>query len=227
MRRIPVACTCCFLILAVSLPAVAGAAFPCPKATMSSNGQFLVLTDVVMKQGSENNIEAQSVSFQVFPRERFINAKDNLSTPATYWASWARWTIIVSPEQLHGTQGCLIPLISDDGEFVVLLHTGFISANDHVLEIYRWDHAARKGTTSTNQGVFVKGLSLKEFWSTSELASRGTVWTDESLQWFAGGSFTFSSDERQLIHKTRRGNSVRINLTDGSVSAVAAGETGK
>lgn len=225
MRRIPVACTCCFLILAVSLPAIAGAAFPCPRATMSSNGQFLVLTGVKMKPGSEK--EAQSLSFQVFPKERFINAKDNLSTPATYWTNWARWTIVVRPERLHSTQGCPVPLISDDGEFLLLLHTGFISANDHVLEIYRWDHEARKGISSTNQGVFVKGLSLKELWPTSELASRGTVWTDESPQWFAGGSFIFSSDERQLIHKTRWGNSVRINLTDGSVSTEAAGRTAK
>lgn len=224
MRRIPVACTCCFLILAVSLPAMAGAAFPCPRATMSSNGQFLVLSEVV-KPGSENNTETQSVSFQVFPRETFINAKDKLSTPATYWTNWARWTIVV--RQLHRTQECLVPLISDDGEFLLLLHTGFISVNDHVLEIYRWDHEARTGTSSTNQGVFVKGLSLKELWPTSELPSGGMVWTDESPQWFAGGSFVFSSDERQLIHKTRWGGSVRINLTDGAVSTVAAEGTAK
>ncbi|MGB8129070.1 MAG: hypothetical protein WCG81_04705 [Candidatus Angelobacter sp.] len=190
---------------------------------MSSNGQFLVLADAVMKPGSENNTEVKSISFQVFPRERFINAKDKLSTPATYWTNWARWSIVVRPEQLHSMQGCPVPLISDDGEFLLLLQTGFISANDHVLEIYRCDHSASKGASSTNLGVFVKGLSLKEFWPTSELPSRGTMWTDESPQWFADGSFIFSSDDRQLIHKTRWGNSVRINLTDRSVSAVADG----
>jgi hypothetical protein len=42
--------------------------------------------------------------------------------------------------------------------------------------------------------------------------------TDETQQWFAGGTFEFSRDCRLLIHKTRWRSTVRINLQDGSVS---------
>src|SRR6267154_2479123 len=143
MFRIPLVCAYCFLILAISLPAVAGPLFPCPRATSSSNGQFLVL----------------------------------------------------------------------------LLEIGPVSADEPVLQIYRRDHKTREGASSMNQGAFVKGLSLKVLWPTKKLPSSGMIWTDESLQWFAGGSFAFSSDSRQLIHKTRWGNTARNNLMEGSIAS--------
>jgi len=55
-------------------------------------------------------------------------------------------------------------------------------------------------------------------WTPDRLAAKPRFWTDETPEWFAGGTFEFSSDYRQLIHKTRWGNTVRINLADGSLS---------
>jgi len=220
MFRIPLVCAYCFLILAISLPAVAGPLFPCPRATSSSNGQFLVLADVAVKPGPGVGATVLSISFQVFPKENFINARDKLSTPATYWTDWARWTVVLRPDQLHSEPGCRVPLISEDGQFLVLLlQIGPVSADEPVLQIYRRDHKTREGASSMNQGAFVKGLSLKVLWPTKKLPSSGMIWTDESLQWFAGGSFAFSSDSRQLIHKTRWGNTARINLMDGSIAS--------
>jgi hypothetical protein len=69
-----------------------------------------------------------------------------------------------------------------------------------------------------DHGVFIKDIALKEIWTPDELAANSGAWNDETPQWFAGGTFEFSSESRQLIHKTRWGNTVRINLQDGSLS---------
>jgi hypothetical protein len=68
-----------------------------------------------------------------------------------------------------------------------------------------------------DHGVFIKDIALKEIWTPDRLAAHSRSWTDEAPQWFAGGTFDFSSDHWQLLHKTRWGNIVRINLADGSL----------
>ena len=44
------------------------------------------------------------------------------------------------------------------------------------------------------------------------------MWTDESPQWFAGGTFDFSADCRQTDSQDQMGNTVNINLENGSIS---------
>ena len=68
-----------------------------------------------------------------------------------------------------------------------------------------------------DHGVFIKDITLKEIWPADKVSDVQVV-TDETPQWFAGGTFEFSPDCRLLIHKTRWGSTVRINLPDGSVS---------
>jgi len=68
-----------------------------------------------------------------------------------------------------------------------------------------------------DHGVFIKDITLREIWPADKFPNVQIV-TDETPQWFAGGTFEFSADCRLLIHKTRWGNTVRINLQDGSVS---------
>jgi hypothetical protein len=113
-----------------------------------------------------------------------------------------------------------LPLITDDGEFLILLHAGpTLSAERTVLEIYRRrDHPGDPIREGPDHGVFIKAIPLSEIWKPDVLAANVGAWDDETPQWFAGGTFEFSSDDRQLIHKTRWGNTVRISLTDGSVS---------
>jgi hypothetical protein len=89
------------------------------------------------------------------------------------------------------------------------------SGGDAVLQIYRWDHryepmAGRTG----HHGVLIKGIDLKEIWSPDKVAANTGAWDDHTPEWFAGGTFEFLSDCRQLIHRTRWGNTVRINLED-------------
>ena len=156
---------------------------------------------------------------EVFPKENFINAKDKLIAPATYWTEWVLWSVAWDSSGVHNEPECPLPLITDDGEFLILLQTGPTFGDDStVLRIYRRrGHRGDPLREGPDHGVFIKDIVLKEIWTPDRLAANPRFWTDSTPQWFAGGTFEFSSDRRQLIHKTRWGDTVSINLADGSL----------
>lgn len=205
------------LTFACALPVVAGPLFPCVKAASSNDGNFLVLTDT---QSEPRQGSVQRVSLRVFPRENFINAKDRLVAPPTYWTDRLDWSIVLDADRIHNEpRPCPLPLITDDGEFLILLRVGpGFSDDPAVLQIYRRrDHPGDLMREGPDHGVFIKDIALKEIWTPDKLAANSRIWTEGTPEWFAGGTFEFSSDCRQLIHKTRWGNTVRINLADGSL----------
>jgi hypothetical protein len=116
---------------------------------------------------------------------------------------------------------CPLPLITDDGEFLILVHVGPALSTDKgpVLRIFRRrEHLGDPLREGPDHGVFIKDIALTEIWTPDQLAANPIFWDDHTPEWFAGGTFEFSSDYRQLIHKTRWGNTVRINLANGSLS---------
>lgn len=203
------------LVLASALPALAGALPPCVRAVSSNNGNFLVISDVQLEPELGNRARVQQVSLQVFPKENFINAKDRVTSPTTYWTNWLQWSVVLDSRNMHPVPGCPLSLITDDGEFLILLN---VPAVDSALRIYRRrDHNGDPVREGPDHGVFIKGITLREIWPPDQFSTVDIV-TDETPQWFAGGTFQFSPDCRLLIHRTRWGNTVRINLSDGSVS---------
>lgn len=206
------------LILACALPAHAGPLPPCVKAVSSNNGNFLVISDAQLEpeQGNIARVaRVQQVSLQVFPKENFINTKDRVSSPATYWANWVQWSVVLDSSNSRPVPGCPLSLITDDGEFLIVLN---VHATDSALRIYRRrDHIGDPVREGPDHGVFIRDIGLREIWPADKLSGVQVV-TDETPQWFAGGTFEFSIDCRLLIHKTRWGNTVRINLQDGSAS---------
>jgi hypothetical protein len=100
-----------------------------------------------------------------------------------------------------------LSLITDDGEFLIVLNE---YATDSALRIYRRrDHLGDPVREAPDHGVFIKSIALREIWPAHKLPNVQIV-TDESPQWFAGGTFEFSRYCRLLIHKTRWGNTVLI-----------------
>jgi hypothetical protein len=207
-----------YLTLACALSATAGPLFPCVKAVSSKNGNFLVLTDVQLDPRLGG---VQGVSLLVYQKENFINQKDRLTVPARYWTDGQRWSVVLEADRKHNEpHPCPLPLVTDDGEFLVLLHVGpTISADAGVLQIYRRrDHTGDPIREGPDHGVFIKEIGLNRIWTPDKLAANVGAWNDETPQWFAGGIFEFSSNNRQLIHITRWGKTVRINLADGSLA---------
>ena len=203
------------LVVAFALPAFAGAPVSCVKAVSSKHGTFLVITDAELKPEGGNVFEVERVSLGVFPREEFINAKDRVTSTGTFWKDGPQWSVVFDSTNSHPVPGCPLSLITDDGEFLIVLN---VYVFDSALRIYRRrDHLGDPRREGPDHGVFIRDIPLREIWPASKFSDLQII-TDGSPQWFAGGTFEFSNDCRTLIHKTRWGNIVRINLQDGSVS---------
>jgi hypothetical protein len=181
---------------------------------------MVVVTNVPAEPKEEISVKTRRVALEVFPKENFIDEKDRLVAPATYWTDWALWSVVLDSSSLQNQPECPLPLVTDDGEFIILLRTGSFFAEDSaLLTIYRKrDHPGDPVGEGPDHGVFIKNIALRELWPLNKLATIPSVWNDESPQWFVGGTFEMSADCRQLIHKTSWGNTVRINLEDGSVA---------
>jgi hypothetical protein len=203
------------LILACGPPALAGPLRPCVKAVSSPNGNFLVITDAQFESEHENPVRVKQLSLQVFPSEKFLK-EDRLPAPASYWANWALWSVVLDTDdpQRHFLPACPMSLVTDDGEFLILLDVPRV---DSVMRIYRRrDHPGDPVREGADHGVIIKDIALKEIWPAFKPTPE--LQTSESPSWFTGGTFNFSSDSRYLIFKARWGDAVRINLADGSIS---------
>jgi hypothetical protein len=208
MRRITMRFLSCLLLIAVS--AHAQALFPCINAVSSRSGSFLGLANLeyLEKPGYAR------YSLSIFRKEQFINPNDQVGVPGTYWTD-AYWSVVL--DNLHEYLPCQFPMITDDGEFVVLLHSGSASAEEPVLRIYRKrDHTGDPIRKGPDHGIFIKGISLREIWP-SDKVTAAESWIAGGPEWFTGASFDFSADGRELIYKTRWGNTVRISLPEGVV----------
>ena len=114
------------LILGSAFPGLAGQPPSCIKAASSKNGNFLVLMNMQLDPPQSKDGVTMSFSFEIFPKENFLNAKDRLTTPGAYFSggSWAQWGVAL--DSRNGTDGpftsfCPLPLVTDDGEFLILL----------------------------------------------------------------------------------------------------------
>jgi len=198
------------LMLASTHPALASPLPPCLKAASSSNGNVLVIIEA--QQASR-----EQPSLQVFLKERWINAKDRLTAPNVYWTNSPLWSV-----PLDGTgpnsPSCPLPLVTDDGEFLILLTGGYEIPDQEAIRIYRRrDHIGDPIQEGPDHGVLVKSILIKEI---LPAVPPDTVqfWTDASPQWFAGSTFDLSADNRQLILNHRPDGAVlRIDLNDGSI----------
>src|SRR5260370_33793222 len=145
------------LILPSSQPALAGALMPCLKAVSSKNGNVLVVIEGQHGSGQ--------VSLLVFPKENWINAKDKLTAPLAYWTDFLRWSVVLDPQRVNW-ESCPLPLITDDGEFLILLNRDPDIPDREALHIYRQrDHIGDPIREGPDHGEFIKAISIKEILS--------------------------------------------------------------
>ena len=198
-----------------ALQMMAGALAPCVKATSSADGNFLVVSSMEMQPGSSDRV--QRVTVDVVAKERFINAKDRIISRNVFW-SGRLWSVVLNRDDVMRFEACPLALITNDGEFIVIV-SQHVLEGDNALHIWRRrDHLGDPLREGPDHGIGVKDIPLNQLWPAGKL-SEARVMTDGTPQWFAGGTFEFSADSRTLIHKTRWGTTVHIRLSDGSVSA--------
>jgi hypothetical protein len=206
------------LILVSVLPALASAPPSCAKAASSGNGSFLVIRDFQLESTADRSrrIKIQQVSFQVLTKTEFLNDSERFTSGATYWEPL--WDVVLTGNDQHPMPYCAVPLVSDDGEFLVLLSEHAAGPDDSALWIYRRRyHPGDRLGDGPETSTLVKTVTLGEIWPVYKFPKVLMV-TDSTPLWFSGGSFDFSENNRLLMHDTRSGNSVRISLSDGAVS---------
>jgi len=205
IRRLPLI----LLLQCFSSYAIASAPSPCVKAASSNSGQFLVITGISPALAAGMH---ETPMLTVYKKERFVNEKDRLTSPATYWGDTAQWTVVLQPQLPGFVNRCPLSLISDDGEFMILLNEE--SPFNPGLQIYRRrDHLGDPMRAGPDEGVFIGTVNWRELWPKGIVPDQ--VQYDSSLKWFSGGTFEFSQNNEVLVHRTRWGNTVRIHLADG------------
>src|ERR1039457_4543749 len=112
-----------YMLFVSPFTATAGAITPRVKAASSQNGSCLVLVDF---QTNEVSGKLSQISLSIIPKEDLVYANNKVTLPATYW-SGTTWRVVLDaadPTNSNFTSSCPLPLISNDGEFLVLLSTG-------------------------------------------------------------------------------------------------------
>lgn len=211
----PICCAfeCLLGLVFVSLQAHAGALFPCISATMSASSSTLVVNELTFDDPKNSHGQMpRSSAFRVLRRYVDPNEGLRLNGPDTSWVG-PLWSVIFNRADRFPAI-CPYVLVTDDAEFLIFVGSGF---GPGALTIYRRrDHPGRPfGGSGPDHGVLVRKIPLTDLWPPERIP---TVMTDESPQWFAGGTFRFSSDNRMLIYKTQWGNTLEIKLATGIAS---------
>jgi hypothetical protein len=193
----------------------AGALMPCIAATLSANNRILVVNELTFDDPDETHVRMPRTStFRIYSRYSEINQGMRLYGPNSYWAN-PIWSVVFENVDRTPFVTCPYTLVTDDGEFLVLVSGGFIGSN--ALSIYRRrDHPGQPfGGPGPDHGVLIRQIALSELWPPVRIEN---FITDETPKWFAAGTFAFSADNRTLIHKTRWGQTLSIELTTGKVT---------
>ena len=203
------------LLLGIELNASsahASALMPCITATLSANSRILVLNDLTYDDPDETHPRYPRTStFRVFRREVEPNEGHRLNGPDAYWAH-ALWSVVFTNRER--VIACPYALVTDDGEYLILVGIGYLEGV--ALSIYcRRDHPGQPlGGSGPDHGVLVREIPLHDLWPPEQIPD---MITDGTPQWFASGTFSFTPDNRTLIHKTRWGQTLLISLVTGEI----------
>lgn len=195
---------------------IAGPLFPCPTAVNSVHGNAIAIAHKTIEWHAGIG-KPLSVQFTVMTKTDFVNDSQKISAPVTYWGDWS-WAVLLDMNNQADriSYSCAVPLVTDDAQFLILLATGPVFDSAHsALRVYRkGDYSSERMQDGTVKGVLVREVKLEELWPATKI-DPSQLWIDHTPEWFAGGSFDFATGNPQLIHKTRWGTTVRINLPDG------------
>jgi hypothetical protein len=202
------------VVLTCAPLSVAGPLFPCPTAVNSVHGDAIAIAHNTTEWHAGSG-KLLSVQFTVMTKMNFVNDSQKISAPVIYWGDWP-WAVVLDMNNQadRSFSSCAVPLVTDDAQFLILLATG--PAFNSALRVYRKGDYSDRMQDGTVKGVLVRDIKLEELWPATKI-DPSRVWTDHTPEWFAGGSFDFAPGNLQLIHKTRWGSTVRINLPDGKV----------
>ena len=199
-------------IFATDHNAPASPLIPLILAAQSANGQWLVTVnhELAPVQNTVGGRTILSTTFYVLQREPFVNSsRDLLRAPGALWSE--RWLLTLPAADSAAPPRW--PVVSDDGQTLILVTVSAPSPDTPVLAIYR--ETQRSG--EVNHGELVRSYPLRDLWPAERIDTH-LINFGNTPQWFAGGQFSFSADSRDLLYRTPWGNTLVIRLSDGLIN---------
>jgi len=206
-------CAVC-AVAATASCAHAGPLQPCITATLSADNRTLVVNDLAYDDPDETHARTPRTStFRVLRRYVDLNEGLRLNASNAYWAD-PLWSVVFTSGGTTPLIACPYTLVTNDGEFLVLISGGFFG--QAALSIYRRrDHPGQPfGGPGPDNGVLIRQIPLSDLWPKEQIPR---AIEDHTPRWFASGTFAFLPDNRTLIHKTRWGTTLWIDLQTGEV----------
>jgi hypothetical protein len=198
-----------FSLTLTSVKLVASPPPPIVRASSSTNGRFLVLIELEYDNPDPHAVRRIVwTTYRVTEAEDSINGKDRLPAPAPLWSESALTWQVTS----QGNDGIFWPLISNDGQSLILVGVTAAVPGGTVLKIYR---------KNMFEGSLVRSFQITDLWTANEVDPGGKgifIVTDATPEWFAGGSLAFSLDDQTLIYCTPWNDLLSIRLVDGVIS---------
>jgi hypothetical protein len=185
------------VVLLLPFSALGGPLFPLLNAVSSRNGNSMVVIEYQYENPTAEIKTIQAVTFRVARKQQFASFPHIFTSPSTYWSE--AWSVMKRRDI-----DASLPLVTDDGRFLILLTNRAPYSRDmEILSVYREN-------SETHNAEVVGVCRLSDVWPREKLPPDPIVVTDHSPRWFDGGSFDFKSG--YLVHKTRWGNVVQIQL---------------
>jgi hypothetical protein len=211
-------------MLLSALRSYAGSLSACVGATLSANQHVLVINDLTFDDPDETHIRKVTGStFHIVQQVNEPNSGLRMSGPDHYWPQWrlgSLWSVPFSSYQSPGFVACPYVLVTDDAEFLILLENG---PSRTALRIYRRrEHPGQlRIDKGPDHGVLVRAISVDEI-RPAPSSVLGRTWTDHTPQWYSGGDWIFSKDNRTLLFRMEK-NSLQIDLATGLRTDRASG----
>jgi len=192
--------------------AYAGPLLPCLSSTQSADGKVLVTSTLSFDDPDETHPRTVVSSvYQVYRRYTDPNEGLRLNGPNAYWAD-PFWKVEFRRNSKSFAVTCSYILVPDDGEYLVFVGS---SPLENAFTIYHHrSHDPSLGPLVSQQGKLVREIKRAELWPSDPADN---AWTDHTPQWFAGGVFAFSSDEKRFIYQDKSGRKLEIDLRTGEL----------
>lgn len=126
---------------------IAGQPITCPTAVNSVHGNAIAIAhETIEWHGGIGKL--LSAQFTVMMKTD-VNDSQKISAPVTYWGDWP-WAVVLDMNNPADriSYSCAVPLVTDDGQFLIPLARYVIGSADSALRVYRkGDYSARRWRT--------------------------------------------------------------------------------
>jgi hypothetical protein len=151
-------------------------------------------------------------TFEIMQVEPRISENYGLHSSSIFYTntSSVSWRVTV----MGALSSLILPIVTDDGQSLVLINVSTPSPIPPVLALYRkQEHLA----------TLIRSYSLADLWTEQELypqGRNGTLFGDHGAnpKWFADASFEFTPDNQTLLYTTKWHDRLAIDLANGSIS---------